>query len=63
MDDGQSSERQFKITKRLMERMLTIPFNSDNVAKLIFDSKLTTLIYREVGVLRALKERGGDLDG
>ena len=45
-----------------MERMLTIPFNSDNVAKLIFDSKLTTLIYKEVGVLRALKERGGDLD-
>ena len=62
MDDGQSSERQLKITKRLMERMLTISFNSDNVAKLIFDSKLTTLIYKEVGVLRALKERGGDLD-
>ena len=42
--------------------MLTISFNSDNVAKLIFDSKLTTLIYKEVGVLRALKERGGDVD-
>ena len=55
MDDRQISERQFQITKRLMERMLTTTFNGDNVAKLIFDSKLTNLIYEEVGVLRALK--------
>ena len=40
-----------------MDRISTLSFNSDMLAKLIFQSQFTPLIYRVVGGLRTSKER------
>jgi len=40
-----------------MDRISVLPFNDDKLAKLIFQSQFTPLIYRVVGVLRTSKER------
>lgn len=40
-----------------MDRISALPFNSDTLAKLIFQSQFTPLIYKVVGVLRTSKER------
>ena len=40
-----------------MDRISALSFNSDMLAKLIFQSQFTPLIYRVVGGLRTSKER------
>ena len=40
-----------------MDRISASSFNSDMLAKLIFQSQFTPLIYRVVGVFRTSKEK------
>jgi len=40
-----------------MDRMSALPFNSDMLAKLIFQSQFTPLIYRVVRVFRTSEEK------
>ena len=40
-----------------MDRISAVSFNSDRLAKLIFQLRFTPLIYKLVGVLRTSKEK------
>jgi len=40
-----------------MDRMSALPLNSDMLAKLIFQSQFTPLIYRRVRMFRTSKEK------
>jgi uncharacterized protein (DUF362 family) len=55
--DWQQYRRQFRIERTLIDKASVLPFNSDMLAKLIFQSQFTPLIYKVVGVLRTSKER------
>jgi uncharacterized protein (DUF362 family) len=55
--DWQQYQRQFRIERTLIDRVSALPFNSDVLAKLIFQSQFTPLIYKVVRVLRTSKER------
>jgi uncharacterized protein (DUF362 family) len=55
--DWQQYQRQFQIERTLIDKVSALPFNSDTLAKLIFQSQFTPLIYKVVGVLRTSKER------
>lgn len=55
--DWQRYRRQFRIERTLIDRVSALPFNSDTLAKLIFQSQFTPLIYKVVGVLRTSKEK------
>jgi uncharacterized protein (DUF362 family) len=55
--DWQQYRRPFRIERTLIDRISAVPFNSDTLAKLIFQSQFTPLIYKVVGVLRTSKER------
>ncbi len=55
--DWKPLHRQFEIEKTFIDRISSIPFNSDFLAKLIFQSLLTPLIYKVVGILRTSKEK------
>jgi uncharacterized protein (DUF362 family) len=55
--DWQQYRRQFRIERTLIDKASVLPFNSDMLAKLIFQSKFTPFIYKVVGVLRTSKER------
>jgi uncharacterized protein (DUF362 family) len=55
--DWQQYRRQFRIERTLIDKASVLPFNSDMLAKFIFQSKFTPSIYRVVGVLRTPKER------
>ena len=49
--------RQFVIEKTFLDRASAVPFTSDRLSKLIFQSPLTPLIYKVVGLLRTPKEK------
>jgi uncharacterized protein (DUF362 family) len=55
--DWQQYRRQFRIERTLIDRISSLPFNSDTLARLIFQSQFTPLIYKVVGVLRTSKEK------
>lgn len=55
--DWQRYQRQFQVERTLIDRVSALPFNSDTLAKLIFQSQFTPLIYKVVGVLRTSKEK------
>ncbi|MGQ9628035.1 MAG: DUF362 domain-containing protein [Anaerolineae bacterium] len=55
--DWQQYRRRCHIERTLIDRISALPFNSDTLAKLIFQSQFTPLIYKVVGVLRTSKER------
>jgi uncharacterized protein (DUF362 family) len=55
--DWQQYQRQFRIERTLIDRISAVPFNSDKLAKLIFQSQLTPLIYKIVGIIRTPTER------
>jgi uncharacterized protein (DUF362 family) len=55
--DWQQYRRQFRIERTLIDKASILPFNSDILAKFIFQSKFTPSIYRVVGVLRTSKEK------
>jgi uncharacterized protein (DUF362 family) len=53
--DWRQYKRQFHIKKTLMDRILILPFKSDFVAKTVFDSSLTPLIFKVVNMLKKHK--------
>jgi len=53
----QQYRRQFRIQRTLLDRLSALPFNNDMLAKLIFQSQFTPLIYKVVGALRTSKEK------
>ncbi len=55
--DWQQYKRQSQIEKTFIDRISSIPFHSDAMAKLIFDSPLTSPIYKVAGLLRNPRER------
>jgi len=55
--DWQPYQRQFYIEKTIIDRLSSILFNSDTMAKLVFDSPLTPPIYKVVGFLRSASEK------
>ena len=55
--DWQPYQRQFSIQKTLLDRLSALPFMSDTLAKLIFQSWLTPIIYKVVALLRTSQEK------
>ena len=55
--DWQEYRRQFNIEKTLIDRLSTIPFRSDALAQLIFNSPLTVPIYKIASLLRSSEEK------
>ena len=49
--------RQFQIKKTLIDRLSTLLFNSDKLARFVMDSSFTPLIYKVASVLRSAKEK------
>jgi len=49
--------RQFQIKKTLIDRLSTLLFNSDKLAKFVMDSPFTPLIYKVASVLRSPEEK------
>lgn len=50
-------KRQFYVKENFVDRLSSLPFHSDAVAKLIMDSKLTPAIYKVVGLLKSSKAK------
>jgi uncharacterized protein (DUF362 family) len=55
--DWRPFQRRFEIKKTILDRFSAIPYRNDRISRLIFQSKLTSLIYKVVGVLRTSKEK------
>lgn len=55
--DWKPFQRKFEIRKTLIDRLSVIPFKSDALARLIFQSPLTALIYKVIGLFRTSKEK------
>jgi uncharacterized protein (DUF362 family) len=53
--DWRQYKRQFHIKKTLMDRFLILPFKSDFIAKMVFDSLLTPSIYKVANMLKKHK--------
>ena len=55
--DWQPYQRQFHIEKTIIDRLASLLFNNDALAKLVFDSPLTPPIYKVVEFLRSASEK------
>ncbi len=55
--DWKPYRKQFHIKKTFVDSISKIPFNSDALAKLIFQSPITPLIYKVIGIFRTSKEK------
>jgi uncharacterized protein (DUF362 family) len=55
--DWQPFRKHFHIKKTFVDTISKIPFNSDALAKLIFQSPITPLIYKVIGLFRTSKEK------
>ena len=53
--DWRQYKRQFHIKKTLLDRISILPFKSDFIAKTVFDSSLTPLIYKVANMLKKHK--------
>ena len=53
--DWKQYERQFHVKKTFMDRISILPFKSDFIAKMVFDSSLTPLIYKVANMLKKHK--------
>jgi len=49
--------RQFQIKKTLIDRLSTLLFNSDKLARFVMDSPATPLIYKVASILRSPEEK------
>jgi uncharacterized protein (DUF362 family) len=57
-DGWEQFKRQFRIRRRTsIDKVSWLLFNSDALAKLVFDSPFTPLIYKGVGILRSKEEK------
>ena len=54
--DWRHYKRQFHIKKTFLDRISALPFRSDFIAKMVFDSSLTPWIYKMATVLKKHKE-------
>jgi uncharacterized protein (DUF362 family) len=55
--DWRQYKRQFHIKKTFIDRITTLPFKSDFIAKIVYDSSFTPSIYKVVGILRSPEEK------
>lgn len=55
--DWERYKRDFQIKKTLIDRLSTLLFNSDKLARFVMDSPFTPLIYKVASVLRSSKEK------
>ncbi len=55
--DWRRFQQHFTLERTLIDFISVLPFNNDKLAKLIFQSSLTSLIYRIVPLLRNQKEK------
>jgi uncharacterized protein (DUF362 family) len=53
--DWRQYKRQFHIKKTLLDRISILPFKSDFIAKMVYDSLLTPLIYKMANMLKKYK--------
>jgi hypothetical protein len=55
--DWQRYRQQFRVEKTAIDRVSTLLFHNNTLAKLVMDSPLTPVIYKVAGVLRTKEER------
>jgi len=55
--DWEKCRRQFQIKKTFIDRVSSLLFYSDAIARLVMDSPLTPLIYKVAGLLRSSDEK------
>ncbi len=56
-NDWQHYRKDFYIKRTLLDNLSKLPFNSDLLAKIIYKSPLTSLVYKIVGLLRTQQEK------
>jgi len=56
-DELEQFRMQFLIKKTLLDRVSTLPFNSETLAKIVMDSSFTPLIYKITGFLKTREEK------
>jgi uncharacterized protein (DUF362 family) len=55
--DWRQYKRQFYVKKTFIDRINILPFKSDFIARTVFDSSLTPLIYKVVNLLKSSEEQ------
>lgn len=55
--DWRPYKRQFHIERTFLDRISVLPFKSDFIARVVFDSSLTPLIHKVVNMLKSSEER------
>ena len=56
-DGWEQFKMQFSVKKTLIDRVTSILFNSDAIARLVMDSPFTPIIYKVAGILRSPEEK------
>lgn len=55
--DWKQYKRQFHIKRTFVDRISVLPFKSDFIARIVFESSLTPLIHKTVNMLKSSKEK------